>query len=573
MLARSLTWLLMAALVVPSGVAGQTPGDSLPADSIRYLGGITVNVARPALTTGGSSAVVVDLDSLGHVPAPSMEDVIRSLPLIQVRTNSRGEAQPALRGSGDRQIAILMDGVPLTLGWDHRTDMSIIPLAAARNVTLVRGLSSVLYGPNTLGGVIDVDVARVQRRVDSVDPLSVGISLDETGGTNLSAIGGHLVDGGTDQWVFRGGAGFHDRRGTPLASGLMDDPNLRPRFLSDGDVRLNSDSRRVDGFIMARYRSDEGAWASVSASGTDVERGVPPEAHQDAPRLWRYPEQQRFIGAITAGTGQRETGLGLGDVEATVGMDRGSTLIEQFASEAYQTVTETEDADDRVVTVRLLGEHTLGTSGDLRASVTFADISHDEVLTLGTPSAYGQRMWSLAAETGWRFGPGSRTTVSLGGALDGADTPETGGQPGLEAMSDYGVRIGASSLVLPGLLIHGGLSRRARFPSLRELYSSALGRFEPNSTLGGETLIGSEAGFTVQGPAGELQLVGFHHQLDDGIVRTSVIGPGGTARFMRVNQAEVRSSGLDGPQHTRRRRPQTGMGSSRRPSSQRRFCF
>ena len=70
--------------------------------------------------------------------------------MIQVRANSRGEAQPDMRGAEDRQIAILLDGIPLTVGWDHRTDMSVIPLTAFRNVTLLRGLSSMLHGPNVL---------------------------------------------------------------------------------------------------------------------------------------------------------------------------------------------------------------------------------------------------------------------------------------------------------------------------------------------------------------------------------------------------------------------------------------
>ena len=34
-----------------------------------------------------------------------MDQVLRAMPLIQIRQNSRGEMQPALRGSEDRQIA------------------------------------------------------------------------------------------------------------------------------------------------------------------------------------------------------------------------------------------------------------------------------------------------------------------------------------------------------------------------------------------------------------------------------------------------------------------------------------
>ncbi len=549
---RRLTLACAALTAWPAVVAAQNPPDTIPPDSVRLLGGLTVSVARAGLTSGGSSSVVVELDSLSSPPAASMEEVLRAMPLVQIRTNSRGEAQPALRGSEDRQIAILMDGVPLTLGWDHRTDMSIIPLTAARSVTLVRGLSSVLYGPNTLGGVVEVDVARSERRFESVDPVTVGAALDETGGTNLSLTGGRLVDRSDGQWVFRGGVGFQDREGVPLASGLSAVPGIRTRFLGTDALRLNSDVRRTDGFFMARYRSDEGAWTSVSASAYDVERGVPPEAHQDAPRLWRYPEQRRLIAAISGGTGQRDTGAGTGDLEGSLGVDLGSTLIEAFQTESYDVLDETEESDDRVVTARLLGDHSVGARGELRASATYADVHHDEVLRdnplvccASQANSYRQRLWSVALETAWRLGRTERTTITLGVALDGADTPESGDRTPLDRRTDYGLRFGASTLLAGGTLLHGGVSRRARFPSLRELYSGALGRFVPNPGLRPETLVGSELGVTVSGRSGEVQVVGFHHRLQDGIIRGSVIGADSVRRFQRVNQEEVRSTGVE----------------------------
>jgi iron complex outermembrane receptor protein len=532
-------------VVLPAEIVAQNPPDSVPPDSVRFLGGITVSVAKPAITSGGASTVVVTLDSLGPIPAPSMEQVLRAMPLVQIRTNSRGEAQPALRGSEDRQIAIMMDGVPLTLGWDHRTDMSIIPLTAAQDVTLVRGLSSVLYGPNTLGGVIAVDVARSQERVGSVDPVSVGMSVDATGATNVSVTGGHLVDERDHQWVFRAGGGFTERSGFPVADGTLSDPDLFPQFVADGDLRLNSDIRRVDGFLTARYRADEGVWGSFSASGFDVERGVPPEAHQTDPRLWRYPEQRRIIAALSGGSGQRETSLGTGDVEFSVGIDRGSTLIEQYASEDYQAIDETEDSDDFVLTTRFLGEHTLGDRAIFRLSGTYGDVNHDELITGSALASYRQRLWSIGAETEWRFGPSGLSSITVGGAYDGADTPESGDKPALDRIADYGVRAGVSSLVADGVLLHGNISRRSRFPSLRELYSGALGRFVPNPDLKSETLLGTEAGVTVTAGAGEFQLVGFHHRLTDGIVRRSIPNPDPTGRSLlqRVNQDEIRSTG------------------------------
>ena len=551
---RRLVRLILPVLCIatPVGASAQVR-DTVRVDSTRVargyeLGGITVNVARPALTTGGSSAVVVLLDSLGSIPAPSMEEVIRAMPLVVVRRNSRGEAQPAIRGSDERQIGVFMDGVPLTIGWDHRTDMSIIPLTAAQSVRLVRGLSSVLYGPNTLGGIIEVDVARVPGRLESVNPLALAMALDETGTTNLSVNAARLVERDDSQWLVRAGAGFEDRPGITVPDGARGDGSIRQQFLIDADNRrLNSDSRRIDGFFAARYRADGGTWASLVTSVLDAERGVQPEAHQDDPRLWRYPNQSRLFTALSIGTGVRETGAGgRGDLDLSLGLDLGSTRIDQYDSELFSQVVGSEDADDRTVTVRMEGEHTAGDHGDIRAAITYADVAHDEILTPGGANSFRQRLWSLAAESEWKLGASGRTRLSVGTVLDGSDTPESGDKPPLARLSDYGLRVGMSSLVSEGLLLHGSLSRRARFPSLRELYSGALGRFEPNPDLRPETLVGAEGGFTLQRTGdGEFQVVGFHQRLSDGIVRTSVTGTDGVRRFRRLNQDVVQSTGIE----------------------------
>ncbi len=544
--------LPLLSIAVPAALTAQAL-DTVRVDSTRVarqydVRGLTVSVARPALTTGSSSAVVARIDSLGSTPAPSMEDVIRAMPLVVVRRNSRGEAQPAIRGSDERQIGVFLDGVPLTIGWDHRTDMSIIPLTAAQGVRLIRGLSSVLYGPNTLGGIIEVDVARVPGRPDSVHLLALGMALDETGGTNVSVNAARLIERDFSQWLVRAGAGFEDRPGVTVPDGALGDPSLRPQFLADAEnLRLNSDSRRIDGFFAARYRADGGAWASLVTSALDVERGVQPEAHQDDPRLWRYPEQTRLFTAFSIGTGMRETGRGgRGDLEASVGLDLGSTRIDQYDSELFARVVGGEDADDRTVTVRLEGDHTAGEHGDIRAAATYADVSHDEILTPGGANSFRQRLWSLAAESEWRLGDSGRTRLSLGTVVDGSDTPESGDKPPLERLTEYGFRLGMSSLVSEGLLWHGGLSRRARFPSLRELYSGALGRFEPNPDLAPETLVGVEGGFTLQRTGDiEFQVVGFYQRLNNGIVRTSVTGDDGVRRFRRINRDQVRSTGIE----------------------------
>ena len=198
----------------------------------------------------------------------------------------------------------------------------------------------------------------------------------------------------------------------------------------------------------------------------------------------------------------------MGDVEASLGLDFGSFRIQQFDAPTYESVIEEEEGDDRTVTLRVLGAHSVGERGDLRTALTYGDVSHTERVGGSGVRDFRQRLWSLGSEVEWRFDdlPGweslGATHLNVGLSVDGTDTPETGGTPPLGRLGDWGGRLGLSSLTGGGsLLLHGGVSRRARFPSLRELYSDALGRFVPNPDLEPEVLTGMEFGLT-WAPAG-----------------------------------------------------------------------
>lgn len=540
-------------ITAPKRTAAQS-SDTVRVDSTHFartyeLRGITVSVVRPTLTTGGSSVVEARLDSLPALPAPTLEEVLRELPLLVVRRNSRGESQPALRGSEERQLGILVDGIPITIGWDHRSDLSIVPLTAARGVHVVRGMSSVLYGPNAIGGVIEVDVSRSARVMGSVKPFELSLSRDNAGGSG-AAIGvgrlfGEAASGGSGGLALSAGAGFRDSPGAVLPANAASSSDLRDRYLAGPDgLRLNSDTRRLDAYFSARHQHEGGRWISLFTAGYDVQRGVVPEAHQDSPRLWRYPDQRRLVSAFSVGSGVVTTPWGIGDVEVSLGVDAGTTRIDAFATERYEEVTATEEARGRTLTGRIEADHSLTAHGDLRTAFTYADVRHDETLEPGGSFAYRQRLWSLAAETEWQLGRSGHTRISAGAALDGADTPKSGDKPALGALSTYGLRVGASSLVGSGVLVHGAASSRARFPSLRELYSGALGRFAPNPDLNPERLFGVEGGFTLHSGDLELQTVFFHQRLVDGIVRTSV-QQGGMNLLKRVNREEVRSTGVE----------------------------
>ncbi|MEJ2722523.1 MAG: TonB-dependent receptor, partial [bacterium] len=499
---------------------------------------------RPVATAGGSSAIEVRVDSLPLPAAATVEEVFRELPLLHVRTNSRGEAEISVRGSESRQVAILFDGVPITLAWDARADVSVIPATALEDVTFTRGLSSMLYGPNVLGGILEIRVVPLPIQPGE-RALQVTMGTDNVGSfgsTVTTTISGEAESG---VWLARGGIGYRTTPGDPLARGI------REPLPSDDALRLNTDAEHVDGFVALRYRTNGGAWFSSSVTAFREERGIAAELGlpDENARLWRYPHVSRTIAVLSGGTGFRTSPLGgRGELEASIGLDRGRTEIDACGSREYKEVTSFEDGDDRTTTLRLLADQTTGTRGDLRAAFTWSDIRHDESIPDGD-FEYQQRLMSVGLEGVWRVlqsGGKLRTlSVSLGGAYDRADTPKAGGRPTQEPLSEIGRRFGLSAVfgAKRRTVLHAGVSRRGRFPALRELYSGALNRFVPNPDLDPEKLLTMEAGLTTGLGEGEIQVVGFHSLLEDAVVRITL--DDGTRRFMRVNRDELTATGVE----------------------------
>ncbi|MFN9086494.1 MAG: TonB-dependent receptor plug domain-containing protein, partial [Gemmatimonadaceae bacterium] len=356
--ARLRILLAACALATPATLRGQTVRDSVRADSVRAdsaaqaLGAVTVSTARAAGVVGGAAAVVVKPSELRASPAPLLDQALRESPFVLVRQNSRGEMEISVRGSDSRQAAVLLDGVPITLGWDHRTDPSLIPLTGSERMVIVRGLGSLLNGPNTLGGSIEISHdafgqpaggrlfagAGVDQYQASVATLGYGRRVAEFGGGALS---------------IKAGLAHRQRDGVALPGGAPDPTAVN-------GLRTGTDLQQTDGFASVRWNNRRGSSLGVLYSAYDAERGVPPEEHIRAPRLWRYPYARRSIAMASANTGLFRTPFGHASLDVGVGVNRGDFKIETFTNRSFATINGSELGDERTVTSRALLTHSLG---------------------------------------------------------------------------------------------------------------------------------------------------------------------------------------------------------------------
>ncbi|MCA0375090.1 MAG: TonB-dependent receptor [Gemmatimonadetes bacterium] len=536
------------AVVAPLAAQQTSSRDS----SAQKIEGVSVRGARAASVIGGASAVTLRIDSLPVRlnPAPMLADVLRQSNFVLVRQNSRGENELAVRGSDSRQAAVLFDGLPLSVGWDSRTDPSLIPTTGIEQVTVVRGLGTVLGGVNSLGGVIRLDLNDASSAPSKALQLGTGFDqyasrvLSASGSAPVSMPGGTLrVRGGITQRQRDGFALPGGSPGNGVAGGTAD-----PGDADDANLRTNTDLTQLDGFGALRYDHRSGAYLGFTATAYDAERGVAPEQHLSAPRYWRYPKQTRSLLVASLGTGSRATPLGRGAVSASAGRTTQEVQIDAFTNRTYSALSTRELGDETSEMYRVEASHSLVRAAQLRVAGSASRVQYDETLdaqlATARPTRYEQRMSSIGAEVDVPLF--SRLLLSGGVTQDQSSTPQTGARTSLGELTRTGWRVGSTLLAADGVRLHASASQRARFAALRELYSGALNRFSPNPDLKPEQLLGIEAGVTLDGgwfatQGLQLQAVGFRHRLDDAVIRITLPN----RLFRRINRDEIRSGGVE----------------------------
>src|SRR5690242_18674172 len=159
-----------------------------------------------ALDASASSVRTMTGEQLEEAPGFTLDDALRQVAGFQLfRRTSSWVANPttqgtSLRGLGSTAVSrtlVLSDQVPLNDafgGWIHWNE---IPQLAVRDVELMRGGASDLYGSSAIGGVIDVV---------PVAPSRFHYAADVSGASKDTSSVSGLLAAGSKQWSGLGAA-------------------------------------------------------------------------------------------------------------------------------------------------------------------------------------------------------------------------------------------------------------------------------------------------------------------------------------------------------------------------------
>ncbi|MGO3859786.1 MAG: TonB-dependent receptor plug domain-containing protein [Neisseriaceae bacterium] len=148
---------VLYALSVLSSAAWAQNSDNTATEAAEFQLG-TITVYGQAKDPAAALEQKIDQKRIQQLEAKDVGQALAHLPGVQWHAASgrRHESSISIRGYGSGDVPIYIDGVPAYVPYDGMMDLSRFRTEDVASIKLAKGYSSVIYGPNAYGGVINV---------------------------------------------------------------------------------------------------------------------------------------------------------------------------------------------------------------------------------------------------------------------------------------------------------------------------------------------------------------------------------------------------------------------------------
>ncbi|MCL6547021.1 MAG: TonB-dependent receptor [Bryobacteraceae bacterium] len=448
-----------------------------------HLGRVEVRVVGRA--PGGLSAESVDPSQSLTGGGRSLVEALTALPGVNAqRVGSRNESGVFLRGFDRRQVPLYVDGIPVYQPYDGTADLERFWTAAVAEVEVSKSFTSASYGPNTLGGAINL----VTREPDARLRLDLWNGFSSGRGRDASVHAGTL---GRRYW-FQGGLDYSARDWLPL-----------PSQSGASNRRANSDRSELGGQLQAAWLGRGKSRYSFRYSGHSAEKGHPPYAGLDpavAVRYWRWPQWDKRDIYLLAAKDLGSRGL----VRARLYADSTSTYLRSFDDASYSTQLKRSSFNsptrDGITGAVLDWENHADRTHRLKFSGHWREELHREG-NLGEPQRhFRDSVFTAGVEDRLNLGPRWQALAGFSLAhlrVRRADDFRQGALVPFPTNTLLAVSPQAALLFQAGRAgtFYWTAGRRTRLPTMKERYSYRMGQALPNPDLKPERARQFEAGY------------------------------------------------------------------------------
>ncbi len=442
------------------------------------------------------------------------------VPGIDVHTGGQGQSFVNIRGFAPKEVKVLIDGVPAKETYLGALDLSQIPVDSIARIVVVRGASSVLYGANTLGGIINIITKK--GGVVPVTEFSASFGDYDTQGYTFNR---GAEAGNFNYWLT---ASYQKSDGFRLSENFDRDSEYlgeNSSYHEDGGKRDLSNYQKRNLNLKVGYEPDDDTKIYLSFDYHNNERGCPPEYDH----YWAFTEWNQWHLNLVAQKSFNE----LFTVKARVFYVDHEDTLSDVSWNGHQTLKkrfEEQRYNDYSAGGEIHGCLDLGKFSLLRMGLNYIKDNHKEQEYLDGNCISVKKGLN---QPGWQPEKEFETdTYTL--ALEDEIRP-------IEELSfvfglshDYFVPLNADDRPVPDktgswnpqatmvyrftgdTILRASLGKKTRFPHLKELYSKYTGG---NPDLGPEKAVSYELGIEKDFPSGKIWASYFYNNVRDMIQR------------------------------------------------------
>jgi iron complex outermembrane receptor protein len=253
-----------------TNIQAQNP-DSTSGTKVFELGEVNIVSQRVASTVSPQKALAQNKQEIAGA--------LENLPSVWfVNYGSRNESSVHLRGFDTRGIPLYIDGVPVYIPYDGLIDLARFKTFGYSRIDVSQGLSPMAFGPNTLGGAINLVTLKPQKKLEAQAMLGAFSGKGYQYGLGIGSRMG--------KWYFQANY-FHTQQDfLPLSNDYV------AGMQEDGDKRENSYSSDDNLNLKIGFTPNEKSEYAISLSHQEGEKGNPPYSGNDPlnrARFWQWP--------------------------------------------------------------------------------------------------------------------------------------------------------------------------------------------------------------------------------------------------------------------------------------------
>jgi iron complex outermembrane receptor protein len=480
------------AIIVMLGLASASAqsGDSQSSRPY-FVGEVVVNSEADNPTNGTGTVAVLEADEIAALGVTSVAEALEHVTGVSMSTGARNEQRIWIRGYQQSEVLVLIDGIPIADPYSGQVDLGQIPVSDVAKIIVTRGGASPLYGPNALGGVINIVT------VQGAEGLSAKGNIRTTKNSTVEADAGFGGARGPFDWYL--GATFGQSDGFDLSKDFVPTP-----FQPSG-TRVNSDFERFSMMGRVGLRSKELGRFTATFRLIDAEKGVPFHTTQPSGfiKFSRFPEWRQGTAAVGWEKNLKNTRF----IRSQIFSHSFDNTLDVYSDPDLQDlILRSAFADDSlggfVVTGQTIGSHYL------TGALHFREDRHRRYEG-NSPAAqvlvetYTSRLGSASVED--RLDLSANWRLILGGSLDSHRVEEswnaTEGFLGQSSDTAFSPQIELGNEITPTLSGSFSIYRKTRFPTIQQLFAGDV----PSPHLQPERVTGSTLEYRWQ-PHSSLEL-------------------------------------------------------------------